>query len=58
MLALTSKSQLIVIKPGEAKFTQLANLKAADTATYAYPLPAGSTILVKDQDSLILYGLE
>lgn len=58
VLALTPKSQLFVIKPGEKQYTELANMKAGDTATFAYPIPSGSTIFVKDQDSLILYTLQ
>jgi outer membrane protein assembly factor BamB len=58
VLALTSKSQLIVIKPGEKQYAAQATLKAGETATYAYPALAGGTILVKDQDSLILYAME
>jgi outer membrane protein assembly factor BamB len=55
ILALTSKSELSVIQPTDKAYTQVAQIKVADSATYAAPVLAGKRIYVKDQDNLILW---
>ncbi len=49
LLALPSTSELIAFKPDATAYTELANIKVADTATYAYPIVIGKNIYVKDQ---------
>jgi outer membrane protein assembly factor BamB len=57
ILALPSTSELIAYRAEGTKFDELARIKVADTATYAYPVIAGDRIFVRDQDSVILYTL-
>ncbi len=58
LIALTEKGEMVVFKPDEKQFTQIAALKVADTNTYAYPVISGKAIYIKDQDSLIMWNLE
>jgi hypothetical protein len=58
LLALTPSSELIVFKPDEKEFAQVTKLKVAQSPTYAYPVVSDSRILIKDEDSVIMYGLE
>jgi outer membrane protein assembly factor BamB len=54
----SSNSELVVFKPGEKEFTQLAKYKVADSPTWAYPIIAGKRIFVKDRDSITLWTIE
>jgi outer membrane protein assembly factor BamB len=54
LLALPSSGELIAFKPATDKYTELAKIKVAESATYAHPVIAGNRIFVKDQDSLAL----
>ena len=58
LLALTPKSQLIVIQPSEKEYTELASIKVADKQVYGYPVVAGNRLFVKDQDSVTLWTIE
>lgn len=58
LLALTPKSQLLVLQPSDKAYTQLASIKVADTPTYASPVIAGNRIFVQDQSSLTLWTLQ
>jgi outer membrane protein assembly factor BamB len=58
LMALTPKSQLIVFQPGDKEYTELASIKVADKATYAYPVIAGNRLFIEDQDSVTLWGIE
>ncbi len=58
LLALTPKAQLVVFKPSDKKFEEIAHYKVADGQTYAYPIVAGNRIFVKDKDSLYLWTIE
>jgi outer membrane protein assembly factor BamB len=51
-------SDLLVIEPSEAKYTELARYKVAQEQVYAYPVVAGSRIYVKDRETLTLWTLE
>jgi outer membrane protein assembly factor BamB len=57
VLALTPNAQLTVFAPGEKEFKQLASYKVAETDTYAYPVPSGNRIYIKDQNSVTLWTL-
>lgn len=57
LLALTPASQLVVFEPG-AEFKEVARVRVASSPTYAYPVPSGKRIFIKDQDSVILYSVE
>jgi outer membrane protein assembly factor BamB len=58
LLALTSDSQLVVIKPDGKEYKELARYKVADTETWAYPVIAGNRVFVKDRDALTLWTIE
>jgi outer membrane protein assembly factor BamB len=58
VLALPNTGEMLVIKPGEKQYTELARYKVADSQTYACPIVSGNRIFVKDQESLILWTLE
>ncbi|MEN6427482.1 MAG: hypothetical protein ABFE13_19180, partial [Phycisphaerales bacterium] len=51
-------SDLFVIEPTDAKYTELARYKVAQEQVYAYPIVAGNRIYVKDKDSLALWTLD
>lgn len=57
LLALTPSSELVVFKPGEKAFTEVARVKVAATPTYAHLVAAGNRLIVKDQDSVALFQL-
>jgi len=58
ILALTSKSLLVVFEPNDKEYKELAGFKVADNQTYAYPVVAGNRVFVKDQDSVTLWTIE
>jgi outer membrane protein assembly factor BamB len=58
LLALTSDSNLVVFKPNDKEYSELANYKVADSPTWACPIIAGNRVFVKDKDSLTLWTLE
>ena len=58
IVALPSTSELIVFKPAESEYQELAVIKVSDTPTYAHPLIAGNRIFVKDQDTVRMSALE
>jgi hypothetical protein len=58
LLALTSKSHLIVIQPSDKAYTEVASIKVADSATYSQPVLAGNRLFVEDQDSVTLWTVD
>jgi outer membrane protein assembly factor BamB len=58
LLALTPKMQLFVVQPTDKAFTQVASIKVADSAVYAYPVISGNRIFVRDHDSVVLWTVE
>lgn len=58
ILALPSSAELIVIKPVEKEYTELARIKVSDKATYAHPVIAGNRIYIKAEDSLSLWTID
>lgn len=58
LLALTPAGEFVTFQPAGAAYTELARYKVADGGTYAYPIPAGHGIYVKDQDSLTLWTVD
>jgi outer membrane protein assembly factor BamB len=55
LLALTPKGELTVFEPSAKEYKKLASYTVADTETYAYPVPAGKGVFVKDKDSIALW---
>jgi hypothetical protein len=58
LLALTPTSQLYVMQPNEKAFTQVAAIKVADTASFAYPVVSGNRIFIRDSNSVALLTVE
>jgi outer membrane protein assembly factor BamB len=58
LLFLTSDADLIVAAKGRKAFEPLARYKVAESATWAHPAISGKQILVKDEASLSLWGVE
>lgn len=58
LLGLPSSGELIVFKPVDTKYEEVARLKVAESSTYAFPVLAGNRVYVKDQDSLALLVIE
>ena len=52
LFALPEKTGLIVFKPSDKQFEELARYKVSDTPIYAHPIIAGNRIFIKDKDSL------
>lgn len=58
ILALPSSADLIVLKPSEKEYTELARIKVSNTAVYAHPVIAGNRIFIRDENSLTLWTIE
>lgn len=58
LLALTPKSQLYVVQPNEKAYTQVASIKVADSATYAYPVISGNRLFIRDRDSVAMLTVD
>jgi len=58
IIAMTEKNGLIVYKPGNKEYEELAKYKVSDTPVYAHPVIAGNRIFIKDKDSLTLWTIE
>jgi outer membrane protein assembly factor BamB len=57
LLALTPAGELVVFQPTGDSFKELARYKVAEGGTYAYPIPAGNEIYIKDKDTVTLWSL-
>jgi len=57
LLALPSNSELIVFKPGDKEYSELARIKVSDAPSYAHPVIAGNRIFIKDQDTVTLFSI-
>jgi len=58
LLALPSNSELLVFKPGDKQYDEVARIKVADSATYAHPVVAGNRIFVRDQETVTLWTVQ
>jgi outer membrane protein assembly factor BamB len=58
LLALTPKMQLYVVQPSDKAYTEVASIKVADSATYAYPVVSGNRLFIRDHDSVALLTVE
>jgi len=58
LLGLSPSSELVVYQPNGDEFRELARYKVSETPTYAYPIPVGDRIYVKDQDSVTMWSLK
>lgn len=58
IIALPQTSNLVVFKPDEKAYTEVATIKVADSPTYSYPVIAGNKLFIKDKDSLAMMILK
>jgi outer membrane protein assembly factor BamB len=58
LLALPSNSELIVIKPNDKEYTELAMIKVSETPIYAHPVIAGTRIIIKDQETVTMWTID
>ncbi len=54
IIALPQTSNIVVYKPDEKAYTEVALIKVADTPTYSFPVLAGNRIFIKDKESLAM----
>ncbi|MBN1851957.1 MAG: hypothetical protein JW829_04505 [Pirellulales bacterium] len=57
-IALTPEGELTVFEPSRTEYNKVASYEVADSEIYAYPIPTGSGIYIKDQDSVTHWGME
>jgi outer membrane protein assembly factor BamB len=57
LVSLTPTCQLAVFEPSDKEFKQIATYKVAEADTYAYPIISGSSVFIKDKDSVALWSL-
>jgi len=58
LIALPQTSNLVIYKPDEKVYTEVALIKASDTPIYSYPILSGKNIFVKDKDSLVMLAVK
>jgi outer membrane protein assembly factor BamB len=58
LIALPQTSNLVIYKPDEKAYTEVAVIKAAGTPTFSYPILSGENIFVKDKDSLVMLAVK
>jgi outer membrane protein assembly factor BamB len=57
LLLSTTEGELIVARPNTSRFEEVRRYHAAESAVWAHPALVGSSILVKDFDTLICWSL-
>jgi hypothetical protein len=58
-MALSPAGNLVVFEPSRDQYKEIARHKVADeNSTYAYPVPVGNAIYIKDRDSLTKWSVE
>ncbi len=55
---LTSGAELVVVKPSDKEYEEIARYNVADGQTWAHPVILGSDVLVKDNSTLYLWSIE
>jgi len=58
LMALPSSAELIVYKPNDKQYEELAKIKVSDTPIYAHPVLAGNRIIVKDQETVAMLTID
>jgi len=57
IIALTSNSNFVVLKPDGQKYNQVALIKLVESSIYAHPILSGNRIFIKDNESLTLFTI-
>ena len=58
LLALTPQGELTVLDPSDKEYKKQTSYKVATSDTYAYPVPAGKGIFVKEKDAVSLWATD
>lgn len=58
MISLPANGQLIVFKPENTKYSELARYKVADTEVYAHPVFVGNRMYVKEKELLTCWEIK
>ncbi len=58
LVVLANDSELIVFKPSNSGYSELAKIKVAEAPTYAHPVISGNRVFIKDQESVTLWTIE
>jgi outer membrane protein assembly factor BamB len=58
LLALPNDAELLVFKPSDKGYEEIAKIKVAETATHAYPVVTGKRMFVRDQEMVALLMVE
>jgi hypothetical protein len=53
-----SSSEMIVFKPSDKAYEEVAKIKVADSQTYSHPILTGNKVIVKDKESVALLAIE
>ena len=57
IFGLPSDSQLVVFKPSDKEYAEVARFKVAETPTYAHPVISGNRIFIRDQETVALWTI-
>jgi outer membrane protein assembly factor BamB len=58
LMAMGTQGELTFFEPSEKEYKKLASYKVAQTEMYAYPVPAGNHLFIKDKDSLARWDVD
>jgi outer membrane protein assembly factor BamB len=58
LFTLPEKTGLIVFKPGDKQFEELARFKVSDGPIYAHPIIADNRIFIKDKDTMAMWMIQ
>jgi outer membrane protein assembly factor BamB len=58
LMAVGTQGELTCFEPSDKEFKKLASYKVAQTEMYAYPVPAGNHLFIKDKDSLARFDID
>jgi outer membrane protein assembly factor BamB len=55
IVALSSTSNMVILKPDGKAYSEIAVIKVSDNAVYAHPVLSGNRIYIKDKESLTAF---
>ena len=58
IIALAQTSNLVVFKPDEKGYSEVALIKVAESPIYSYPIFWGNHLLIKDKESLSMMEIK
>ncbi len=58
LIALPQTSNLVIYKPDEKAYSEVAVIKVSDTPVYTYPILSGNKIFIKDKESLAMMSVK